>query len=230
MKKSTYIITGAFLLLAIGVFAFVSLAPHPRPLLAWIDSGWNLKDEGRGRFDEHRPPRHERDDRGRGPRWGRFHRGGPPPGRGPHGPRNGQIDGPEPGWAPIEELISSEETMEKLHEHFPKLAQEIEAAAEARGRMVELLAEYQNTDDSEEKKKLEQELRPMLEREINIELRRQQIEIEFLEMKLRKLKEILHKREQAKQRFLDRHIRQVLENPPDFIMGPAEDEVDSASE
>lgn len=165
---------------------------------------------------------------GPGPRWGNqppgtesqpgsFQPGQGRMGQGPRGPRMRQRVG---------ELIRSPQRMAEMRQRNPHLADQIEKTHRLNVKLNRLLYQYFESTDSPQKKVLERKLRPLLQEEFELEMERQRMEIQFLEERLQKLKEIQARREKLKEHLMELHIDERLTYPP---LDSAMDEEDSVS-
>ncbi|MGI6458056.1 MAG: hypothetical protein ACOX5R_20890 [bacterium] len=154
---------------------------------------------------------------GRGPGMGSP---GMRPGRGMGGPGMGSpgMGAPGMGHGPqfkhrVMEIIQSPERMAELRRRNPQLADKVESAHRLHFQIRRLLENYHSAEARTQKQRFEEQLRPLLAQEYELELERQRLEIKYMEERIRQLKEILKKREENKDRLIERHIRFRLSNP-----------------
>jgi len=140
-----------------------------------------------------------------------------PYGRGP----GGGGGGPRP---PMMEYLDSPERMERLRAENPQLADLIENSRRVSYQIEQCLAEYDRTQEPAGKEKILQQLQPLLEKEFELELQRQHMEIEMMEARLEQLKKALQRREENRERFLQYRLDSLLKGPREktpMHIGPA---------
>jgi len=178
----------------------------------------------------------ENPERGEGgrrrPGWGGpMGRGGPlengPGGHGPggRGPGGGGAGGGGPRSpfgrggeerrlpSPMRENLDSPERLARLRVENPQLADLIENTRRVTYQIGQLLAEYGRTEDTARKNQILQKLRPLLEKEFEMEIQRQHMEIQMMEKRLEQLKSALKRREENRQRLLQFRLENLLKGP-----------------
>lgn len=145
--------------------------------------------------------------------------GGGPPGDGAPGQRGG---GPGPGdgrgW-PGPESRFWEEQLEHLRRVNPELADihvELRQVELDIQRVAERIRESPDTAPSS---RVENRLRTLLERQFELNLKRQRMEIEFMEMRIKQLKEMVARLEEHQERLIDMRLRGWLTGEPPRFWG-----------
>ncbi len=163
----------------------------------------NDQEEGRG-FG---PPNGER----RGRRFGPPERPGPGPGFGPPGGEFGFDRGPF--HRPPRSFLTPDR-LEKIKEDFPDLAEAIEQTHSIFEKIKQTVHEYHDETDSAIREEKETELKEMLEKQFDYELKRQRLEIEMMEKRLKQIKGALDQREKYKEKILESRLKEALDTKP----------------
>ncbi|MBI1389918.1 MAG: hypothetical protein GC154_15870 [bacterium] len=170
--------------------------------------------------------------------WGRWNNDAPPPrgfgqgqgmgqGRGPQGPPSdrprmngprGPFAGPpnQQGWGRNAE---NEGVLDKRAMRFenPELAEVYEAIRRIDLQLYQLLDRQTMKEIESPGKELKDELRPLFDQQFDLDVQRQRMEIQMMEERLARLKELLKKKEENKDRFIELQLNtlpRVLERRP----------------
>ncbi len=152
--------------------------------------------------------------RGPGPRDGFPPMGmGPPmwpgPGRGP-----GDMDMGPGGRSMLRDRMESLDRMRQLRIENPELADLIEKIQRLRYQIESLATEGANSKEGEEQNRLKKKLQPLIEEEFDLELQRQDMEIDQMEKRLQQLRSALEKRKQFRDRIIELKTEQLITDPP----------------
>ncbi|MFB3784791.1 MAG: hypothetical protein ACE15F_00335 [bacterium] len=127
--------------------------------------------------------------------------------RAPFGRGAGGGGGPR---APMMDYLDSPERMARLRTENPQLADLIENSRRVTYQIEHYLAEYDHVQEPAGKEKILQQLQPLLEKEFELELQRQHMEIQMMEARLEQLKTALQRREQNRERFIQYRLDTLL--------------------
>ncbi|MGC9330029.1 MAG: hypothetical protein ACP5I1_20505, partial [Candidatus Hinthialibacter sp.] len=161
--------------------------------------------------------------RGRGPQNGDFGRI-QPSSRG-----QGRMRGPGPfppgqGWrSMVHEQRDSPERMRQIRRENPQLADLMETIQRLRYRIDMIVSQERTLTDEVEQNRLKKKLLPLLEEEFDLEMQRQDMEIDMMEKRLQQLREALEKRKKYRSRILELKLEQILQEEPSL-----EEETESA--
>lgn len=154
-------------------------------------------------------------DRSRG--MGGMFRGSGGPG-GPPGSRSGGRErGPSFGRG-MSRWFESSDKMESFRREHPDLVKAIEESKRINDRIIEIVEAYhknkEKDDSSLNKKAVENELKTLLDRATTLETKRQKIQIEIIEKRLKLMKKMFEQRVAKRDSEVKRLIEFMLDNPP----------------
>ncbi len=141
-------------------------------------------------------------------------------------PRRGQMnrDRPAPPFAPGHGMgmgrrgpqgpLHAPERINRLRKEFPELAEIIEQIHRVKAKLFEASIHYHHCDSEEEKAKEKKKIQDLLEKEYELEIQRQQAEIEYLERQIERVKELMKRFRKAKEKILELRFKQHTENMP----------------
>lgn len=148
------------------------------------------------------PPRNERGGRGPGPRRGVFDWFmGPPPPRDGEGPVDRRRF-----WA------ENRERMEHIRTERPELAELYSALARVEAG-IEVLVERarESWDEPETQEQFEDAVKPLLAEQFDLEMKRQRLELQYMQERIDRIREVLDRKDQLKEQILSRNLNEVIE-------------------
>lgn len=168
------------------------------------------------------PERMQGRGRGQGPRDDFPPELGPPPEFGPPGRRPGgpgRFGGPggfnrPAGRTPFRDRMESQERMESLRHNNPELADTIEKLRRLRYRIDTIASEEYQKKDAMEKNSVKKRLQPLLEEEFELDLKRQNMEIDIMEKRIQQIRATLQRRNELRSRIIDQKMDLLVKNPP----------------
>jgi hypothetical protein len=92
----------------------------------------------------------------------------------------------------------------------PEMAQLAEAEGELARTSEDLLSQYAATDKAEEQKRLKTELRETLAKQFDVQRQRRELELARVEERIKKVREQLKKRNDARDTIIDRRLEQLI--------------------
>lgn len=92
----------------------------------------------------------------------------------------------------------------------PEMAKLAETEGELTREAEELLSQYAGSDDAAEQKKLKADLRQALAKQFDVQKQRRELELARIEERVRKLREQLKKRTDARETIVDRRLEQLV--------------------
>ena len=92
----------------------------------------------------------------------------------------------------------------------PEMAKHLEEEAGLAHESDELLGRYAASDDAAEQKKIKAELRETLAKQFDVQKERRELELARIEERVRKLREQIKKRTDARETIIDRRLEQLV--------------------
>jgi len=92
----------------------------------------------------------------------------------------------------------------------PEMARLAETEGELTREAEELLSQYAGSDDAAEQKKLKADLRQALAKQFDVQKQRRELELVRIEERVRKLREQIKKRTDARETIIDRRLEQLV--------------------
>ncbi|MBN2330111.1 MAG: hypothetical protein JXR73_23425 [Candidatus Omnitrophica bacterium] len=148
----------------------------------------------------------------------------------PYGRGQGRQRGPEPfppgdGWrSMMREHRDSPERMRQIRRENPQLADLMEKIQRLRYRIDTVAAQEGARKDDVELNRLKKRLLPLLEEEFDLEMQRQDMEIDLMQKRLQQLRDALQKRKNYRSRIIELKLEQILQGEP-----PLPEEAESAA-
>jgi hypothetical protein len=90
-----------------------------------------------------------------------------------------------------------------------------------------VLAEYKNTETEADRQKLRQRLTELLSEQFTLRQQRRENEIQQIESRVKKLRELLQKRTDAQQKIVERRLNELLSDAEGLGWGDSEPDVQS---
>ncbi len=103
--------------------------------------------------------------------------------------------------------------MPRLRKEFPQLAENLEELRRIAVDVRLTVRRYHEATKPEEKTKYENQLKKILKKEFDLEVQRQHYEIEYMELRIERLKELVERFEKEKETILEYRLNRFLFGP-----------------
>lgn len=103
--------------------------------------------------------------------------------------------------------------MVRLRKEFPQLAENLEELRRIAVDVRLTVRRYHEATKPEEKTKYENQLKKILKKEFDLEVQRQHYEIEYMELRIERLKELVERFEKEKKTILEYRLNRFLFGP-----------------
>jgi hypothetical protein len=122
---------------------------------------------------------------------------------------------PQPRGASVDQytqqmMSSMSSAMGSLGGDDPEMAQLAEAEGELARSSEDLLGQYAATDNADEQKRIRAELRDALAKQFDVQRQRRELELARVEERIKKVREQLKKRNDARDTIVDRRLDQLI--------------------
>lgn len=110
--------------------------------------------------------------------------------------------------------MESPDRMREIRRENPELADAIEKLQRVRYKIDLAASQAPELSSDADKTRFKKRLQPLLEEEFELDMQRQDMEIQLMENRLKRLREVLDKRKEYRSRIIEMKADQLILNPP----------------